>query len=197
MKLVSVWWDGQWAQAPRSPRVLGLPLALSSLLPLLLLASGYLWSLLSGTFGQAGWLQRKHSIGAHILAQSSQCCLASPAPDQSLLPPLLPTKRPLWHWWATGTSGFISRGTRAEEGWAPSPQTKVGCHPGMILPSTLCPWIKEGCEVPWNQTVLMMVFYTLPWSPPKPPGQSPSTRVIFQFREGILPQPKAAPLGIL
>lgn len=33
VKLVSVWWDGQWAQAPHSPEVLGLPPALSSLLP--------------------------------------------------------------------------------------------------------------------------------------------------------------------
>lgn len=80
MKLVSVWRDGQWAQAPRSPRVLGLPPALSSLLPPSLLARGYLWSLLGGAFGPAGWLQRKHSIGAHILAQASQSCLASLCP---------------------------------------------------------------------------------------------------------------------
>ena len=35
-------------------------------------ARHYLWSHLGGVLGQAGWLQRKHSIGAHILAQTSR-----------------------------------------------------------------------------------------------------------------------------
>ena len=35
-------------------------------------ARHYLWIHLGGVLGQAGWLQRKHSIGAHILAQTSR-----------------------------------------------------------------------------------------------------------------------------
>lgn len=119
MKLVSVWRDGQWAQAPRSPRVLGLPPALSSLLPPSLLARGYLWSLLGGAFGPAGWLQRKHSIGAHILAQASQSCLASLCP-RSVPAALLYS--PLKGHSGTGNSDFISGGAEAEDGRAPSPQ---------------------------------------------------------------------------
>lgn len=78
-----------------------------------------------------------------------------------------------------GTLTLSLEGPGAEDGQAPPPQTKVGCHPGMVLPSSLCLWLREGCEVPWNQTVLMTVFYTLPWSPPKPPGRSPCTQSDF------------------
>lgn len=63
-----------------------------------------------------------------------------------------------------GTGGPQGTLTSAGEGpgmkkgrlrWAPSTQTKVGCHPGMIPPSSPCLWPREGVKFPGNQAILM------------------------------------------
>lgn len=105
--------------------------------------------------GPTSW-PRHHSPAWPALPQIGPCC-----------PALLPTKSPLWHWWATGNPDFISGGAGAEDGWAPSTQTKVGSHPGIVLPSSLCLWLREGCAVPWNKTAPVTVFYK-PYPGPHP-----------------------------
>lgn len=171
VKLVSVWWDGQWAQAPHNPMVLGHPPALSLLLPHCVPETICGASLVE----PPGWMAPEETFYwcPHLssgvtdpawppLPQIGPCC-----------PALLPTERLLWHWWATGDSDLSWRGAGLKKGrlgQAPSMQTKVGCLPGMILPSSPCLWPGRGVKFSGNQTILMTVSPTLAWSLPKPPG---------------------------
>lgn len=147
VKLVSVWRDGQWAQAPHRPRVLGLPPAVSSLLPHCLPDTICGVSLVEPLARLCGYRGNVLLVPMSWPRQHSSC-LASPAPDQ----PLLPTEKPLWHWWPTRDSDFSWGGARDEEG-----QAQVGSiHPDKgWLPSrydsTLIsmPVAQGGCEVPW------------------------------------------------
>lgn len=133
---------GSGPRLPTAPESWDFSLALSSLS-----ARNYLWNLLGGGFGQVGWLERKHPIGAHILAQASQVLLGLPWP-RSASPSLLyfPLKG------CSGTAGLrLGRGQAAEgQAWIGSIHADKGWLPSRYDSALISmPVAGKGYEILW------------------------------------------------
>lgn len=193
MKLVSVWWDGQWARAPRSPRVLGLAPALSSLLPRRLPAA-ICGACVVGTLAGSG-----SSRGNVLLVPTSwpwhpRSLLApAPGPDQSLLPLLCrPPKS------CSGTPHVPQHGPLTPAGEGPggrragSIQANKGGLParsGSVLISMRV--AREGVAFSANQTVLTAVAPTFPRCLPRLLATAPAPQRFFQPPpKGFHPDPR-------
>lgn len=180
---------GSGPRLPTAPGAWDFSPALSSLS-----ARSYLWNLLGGGFGQVGWLQRKHSIGAHILAQASQILLGLPWPRSA---PAFLLCFPLKG--CSGTGGLkLGRGQTAEgQAWTGSIHADKGWLPSRYDSALIAmPVARRGMKFSGNQTVPMTISPTLSWSLPKPPGQSPHTRTIFPAPRRDSVQTQGRALGI-